>query len=197
MRQRGLFPAAFWCIYSQLMIITWLAPNTVYTVYFIWSETVWYSWMINLCILYIMSYYMMLCEVYLTKSQRNLWFLWPEFQVIIFWSLMMQDSEAFQVPFMYLLCNVHLMELYRMQMIWHPPLWLGRSICSHALWLMTSLLDLVQQTEAILLTELEQLIICSRITDTSSPGATAETSLHKKYNRTMCNHLFTTPVNCL
>lgn len=73
---------------------------------------------------------------------------------------MMQDSEAFQVPFVYLLCNVHLMDLYWMQMTCHPPLWFGCSLCSHALWLMTSLLDLVQQREAILLTVLEQLIIC-------------------------------------
>ena len=44
--------------------------------------------------------------------------------------------------------------------IQHLTPWLSLSICSHAIWLMTLLLDLVQQAEAILLTALKQLIPC-------------------------------------
>lgn len=44
--------------------------------------------------------------------------------------------------------------------ILHLAQWLSLSICSHAIWLMTLLLDLVQQAEAILLTALKQLIPC-------------------------------------
>lgn len=44
--------------------------------------------------------------------------------------------------------------------IQHLALGLSLSFCSHAIWLMTLLLDLAQQAEAILLTALKQLIPC-------------------------------------